>query len=506
MALIVKDRVKETTTTTGTGTVTLGGASTGFRSFADIGNANTTYYCISGGSQFEVGIGTYTASGTTLSRDTVLSNSLGTTAKINFSAGSKDVFVTYPSDKALLGDTSAVSSTGTGSVVLNNNPVFDTDITVNGMYIGKGYWQTTGSSAFGFAALESPYGTSLNTGMTGIGFNTLSSFGNGVASFRNLAGGSGYDDGTFNITLEWLSGTDIIAGGTFPTVTVTVSGGSVVSIDAITNAGVGFSDTTTVFYYTGGDLGAGSGFTCQINNLLPATNNTALGYSAGSTNLTGSNSVYLGYGATGTGSNEIVVGANATGLGDNTVALGNTSTTSTTFRGTLNAAGNINFTGAAATTVNIGNNSTSGAINIGRVGNGGGTITIGQNTSGTTINIHTGVVTSGTKTLNLGSNSTGGSTIIGIGVATGSKTINIGTGSTTNASTITIGSIVAASATTVNGLLKQNTYTVANLPTGTAGSRSFVTNALAPTFGAAVVGGGAVGIPVYHDGTSWKVG
>jgi hypothetical protein len=97
MALIVKDRVRETSTTTGTGTITLAGASTGFRSFADIGNANTTYYCISNNNQFEVGIGTYTASGTTLSRDTVLSNSLGTTALIDFSAGTKDVFVTYPS-------------------------------------------------------------------------------------------------------------------------------------------------------------------------------------------------------------------------------------------------------------------------------------------------------------------------------------------------------------------------------------------------------------------------
>jgi hypothetical protein len=106
MALVIKDRIKEVTTTTGTGTVTLAGASTGFRSFADIGNANTTYYCISGGSQFEVGIGTYTASGTTLSRDTVLSNSLGTTALINFSAGDKDVFVTYPSDKAIYEDAS----------------------------------------------------------------------------------------------------------------------------------------------------------------------------------------------------------------------------------------------------------------------------------------------------------------------------------------------------------------------------------------------------------------
>jgi hypothetical protein len=101
MPFVIKDRVKETSTTTGVGTITLAGAVTGFRSFADIGNANTTYYVIAGGSQFEVGIGTYTASGTTLSRDTVLSNSLGTTAKIDFSAGSKDVFVDYPANPAL---------------------------------------------------------------------------------------------------------------------------------------------------------------------------------------------------------------------------------------------------------------------------------------------------------------------------------------------------------------------------------------------------------------------
>ena len=87
MALIFKDRVKETTTSTGQGTITLAGAVTGFRSFADIGNTNTTYYCIFDNSAgvFEIGIGTYTASGTTLSRDTVLQTSAGNTTKINFS-------------------------------------------------------------------------------------------------------------------------------------------------------------------------------------------------------------------------------------------------------------------------------------------------------------------------------------------------------------------------------------------------------------------------------------
>jgi len=102
MALVVKDRVRETTTTTGTGTITLGGAATGFQSFSVIGNANTTFYTIqlSNTNEWEVGIGTYTSSGTTLSRDTILESSNGGSA-VNFSAGSKDVFVTYPAEKAI---------------------------------------------------------------------------------------------------------------------------------------------------------------------------------------------------------------------------------------------------------------------------------------------------------------------------------------------------------------------------------------------------------------------
>lgn len=97
MALVLADRVKETTTTTGTGTLTLAGAATGFQSFSVIGNGNTTYYSISssGGSQWEVGIGTYTSSGTTLARTTILASS-NSGAAVDLSAGTKDVFVTYP--------------------------------------------------------------------------------------------------------------------------------------------------------------------------------------------------------------------------------------------------------------------------------------------------------------------------------------------------------------------------------------------------------------------------
>jgi hypothetical protein len=102
MALVVKDRVRETTTTTGTGTITLGGAATGFQSFSVIGDSNTTFYTIqlANTNEWEVGVGTYTLSGTTLSRDTILESSNGGSA-VNFSAGTKDVFVTYPAEKAI---------------------------------------------------------------------------------------------------------------------------------------------------------------------------------------------------------------------------------------------------------------------------------------------------------------------------------------------------------------------------------------------------------------------
>jgi hypothetical protein len=119
MPLIVKDRVKETTTTTGTGTITLGGAVSGFQSFAAIGDGNTTYYTIQDGTAgtWEVGIGTYTSSGTTLSRDTVLASS-NSGSLVDFAAGSKNVFVTYPAEVTLTG-----GGGGIGALVVNATTV-----------------------------------------------------------------------------------------------------------------------------------------------------------------------------------------------------------------------------------------------------------------------------------------------------------------------------------------------------------------------------------------------
>jgi len=114
MALVVKDRVQVTSTTTGTGTFTLGSAVSGFQDFSVIGNGNTTYYAIVGGTEWEVGLGTYTSSGTTLSRDTILESSDGGTA-VNFSAGTKNVFVTYPAEKGVYLDASG-NSIGLGTI------------------------------------------------------------------------------------------------------------------------------------------------------------------------------------------------------------------------------------------------------------------------------------------------------------------------------------------------------------------------------------------------------
>lgn len=100
MAIVVKDRVRESTTTTGTGTITLAGADPGFQAFSVLGDGAETYYAIIGGAEWEVGVGTYTLSGTTLSRDTVLESSNSGSA-VNFSAGTKSVFVTQPAERAV---------------------------------------------------------------------------------------------------------------------------------------------------------------------------------------------------------------------------------------------------------------------------------------------------------------------------------------------------------------------------------------------------------------------
>jgi hypothetical protein len=123
MPLVLADRVKETTTTTGTADFVLSGADTGFQTFAaGVGANNTTYYAVALGSDFEIGLGTLSANGLTLARTTVLQSSNSDT-KVSFAAGSKFVFVTYPADKAVLSD-----STQTLTNKTLNSPTFVTPV------------------------------------------------------------------------------------------------------------------------------------------------------------------------------------------------------------------------------------------------------------------------------------------------------------------------------------------------------------------------------------------
>lgn len=197
MALVLKDRVKETSTTAGTGTLTLAGAVSGFQSFSAVGNGNTTYYAIvdAATGAWEVGIGTYTSSGTTLSRTTVLSSSNGGSL-VTFAANSKDVFVTYPSSKGAYQDAAGViAQTSFGAITatsaaltsgtITTAPTGSTDI-VNKEYAdsissGLNYHQPVNYAS---TAVLATY--TYNNGASGVGA-TITAVANGALS---LGGGS----------------------------------------------------------------------------------------------------------------------------------------------------------------------------------------------------------------------------------------------------------------------------------------------------------------------------
>ena len=132
MALLVADRVQETTTTTGTGNIALDGAVTGYQTFASaLANGDTTYYTIADqtGSNWEVGLGTFT-SPSTLARTTILSSSNSGSA-VSFTAGTKNVFITYPAGRSVLSNSSGVVPVAAGGTSLST-------LTANNVLLGNG--------------------------------------------------------------------------------------------------------------------------------------------------------------------------------------------------------------------------------------------------------------------------------------------------------------------------------------------------------------------------------
>lgn len=155
MALVLNDRVKETSTSTGTGTINLDGAAQSFTTFvAGIGTGNTVYYCIEadGGADFEVGIGTVTdATPDTLSRDTILRSSNSNNA-VNFGAGTKNVFCTQPASKAVFEDASGnvtVAGTVDGIDIQTRDGVLTSTTTTANAALARTGGTMTGQISFG---------------------------------------------------------------------------------------------------------------------------------------------------------------------------------------------------------------------------------------------------------------------------------------------------------------------------------------------------------------------
>lgn len=141
MALVLKDRVRETTTSTGTGAVTLAGPYSGFQAFSVIGNGNTTYYAISDPNtgDWEVGLGTYTSAGNTLSRDTVL-ESTNSGSLVVFAAGTKDVILTQPAERAVYVDGTNVAAPG---ATVPNSLLANSSVTLGSTNVALGATATT---------------------------------------------------------------------------------------------------------------------------------------------------------------------------------------------------------------------------------------------------------------------------------------------------------------------------------------------------------------------------
>lgn len=249
MAFVVADRVRETSSTTGTGVFTLAGAVIGYQSFSSaIGNGNTTYYAISnpGVNEWEVGIGTVGAG--TLTRTTVLASSTGTA--VSFTAGSKDVFVTYPAEGAVFADNSVTLTNKTisgasntlsniGNASLTNSAVTIgstsvslgatattlagltsvTATTFNGALSGNATTATTATNLAGGAASQIPYQSAAGTTTflaNGTSGQILRSNGASAPSWVNLStlGVSTFSGGTTGLTPSAATAGDITLAGT----------------------------------------------------------------------------------------------------------------------------------------------------------------------------------------------------------------------------------------------------------------------------------------------------
>jgi len=277
MAFVIKDRVKETTTTTGTGAVSLAGAVSSFVDFSSaIGNTNTTYYAIvhQSSDEWEVGIGTYSSSGNTLARTTLLSSSTG--SAINFTAGTKDVFVTLPASQVVNTSSSPsfenVSISGTltvggitsiGGSLVGTSATFGDKVSVSALAVTG--ITSIGGSLVGTSATFSNHVSSSTlavTGITSIGgslVGTSATFGDKVSVSALAVTGITSIGGSLVGTSATFS--NHVSSSTLAVTGITSIGGSLVGTSATFKDHVSVSSmtvtgnvTATQFYGGGGNL------------------------------------------------------------------------------------------------------------------------------------------------------------------------------------------------------------------------------------------------------------
>lgn len=264
MALVLKDRVKESTATVGLGTFVLDGTSTGYQSFAVIGNGNTTYYSAfdSATGDWEVGVGLYNAN--TLTRDTVLASSNGG-SKVPFGAGAKDVFVAYPAEEAVtlsdpqtLTDKTFVDAdlgTPTAGVLTNATGLPLTTGVTGTLPVGNG-----GTGATTLTGYVKASGTSAFTAVASIPAGDITGLGSmATQNANNVAITGGSINGT-------TIGASTAAAGTFTNVTA-----SGASIGSLTGAVAIVTDVTAT------NLVAASASISSANILAGTINNTIIG-------------------------------------------------------------------------------------------------------------------------------------------------------------------------------------------------------------------------------------
>ena len=606
MALILKDRVLESSTSTGTGSFTLTGAQTGYQSFSAIGNGNTTYYTIQGKNpdgtltgEWEVGIGTW-STGNTLARDTVLSNSLGTTAKIAFSAGAKDVFCDYPASKS-------VNQNADNKVLIPYTPGVTN---VGSLNVGDATGHSDSGVIAAFTASEPLYlYTSLqNTSSANTSYASYAVNDGGHTSYGELGinnsnysyTAAGFPNNTFSAPLATFveSYGGPLAIGTWDSQKISfIVNGSVNTADAMTISAAGVVSLGTALGVTSGGTGTTTSTGTGSNVLSDAPSLTGAVIIGGTTDTatltlgrsTAAQTVNIATGTTAAATTKAINIGNAGNATSTTnIAIGSATGTSTTTHNGINkyptlTASQAVFTNASKNLVSVASTGTGSVvlndsptftskivvndIKIGRnsavdssiVGN---TLAIPNNSiSSTTVvgyqalesdssnggNTVVGAYAFRQNTAGIDNND-GNNTIIGSNCLQNSLysdfTTAIGANITVNPSSLAqsgcvyVGQGISANGnaneivignnqvgrgdnTTLIGNSQSVTYlslviigegfTVATLPSTSAtgqviGARCFVTNALAPVFGSNVVGGGTVKVPVYYDGTNWKVG